>query len=237
MALRHARDTSSYPVWLEVVVVQKDPGWGGLPTAAEAQRLSGTEDVLLGIVAGRAVLAGVLTAAGQRTFVFYTDSAEWITEAARSIEEAIGEGAVRLRSGQDPAWRGYHQLIKAERRSRFGLVVLYLLPFISSAGASGSYGPVWGLVILGAILILGTVALRFRKGAQWYLAHPFLMFSVYVGLMAALLFPTIGLTAHSFLPAGGCLLISVLIGTALTASVWRLQLKYWREQRPPDAVP
>jgi hypothetical protein len=58
-----------------------------------------------------------------------------------------------------------------------------------------------------------------------------------VAILATILFPTIGLITHSFLSAWGCLLTSVALGAALTASVWRAQRKYWREQRPPGAAP
>jgi uncharacterized membrane protein AbrB (regulator of aidB expression) len=75
------------------------------------------------------------------------------------------------------------------------------------------------------------------RDAEWYLAHPLPAFTLIVAILATILFPTIGLITHSFLPAWGCLPISVVLGAALTASVWRAQRKFWREQRPPDAVP
>lgn len=238
-ALRHASDIGLYPVRIEVAVPLREPSFNGLPTAAEQRRLAGIEETLLGVVAARAVLAGVLTSVGVCHFFFYAATADWIGEIEPALREVAGASAVG--AAQDPGWRTYRRLLRYARRTRtIGFAALGLFPFFAGGMALSAYGPEWGIAAFVVPVALAVVVyLLRRKGPQWYLAHGAAMFWLFAALFGAMLF---GVDAHIGralgLPAWATALASLVIGAGLGAAVWPAQRRFWRDrQHPPGDVP
>jgi hypothetical protein len=228
-ALRRASDRNLYPYRLEVVVPLADPGWAGLPTAAETQRLAGIEAKVLAAVGARAVLAAEITARGARWYIFYTGDGELPAELSHPLREACGENAVRVLGEADGDWQTYRHVLRYGRRKVLGFALLCAMPVLCGALALAAYGPVWALG--DAVMVAAPIGLivRGRRDAQWCLAHRALMFGGYVLLLAAILFVV---AARFGLPPWASLVAGVAVATALIASVWKAQLRYWREQVP-----
>jgi hypothetical protein len=74
----------------------------------ESRRLTGIEEKITAIVAGRAVLAAVRTFQGVRWFVFYPDSPDWTAELdGRAGRPAAGsEPGHRLAGWSRPDYTG-----------------------------------------------------------------------------------------------------------------------------------
>lgn len=235
-ALRRASDINLYPVRIEVAVRLREPSFNGLPTTAEQRRLAGIEQTLLGVVAARAVLAGVLTSVGVCHFVFYAATADWAGEIEPGLRP--GAGAVAVQVTQDPAWRTFRKLLRTARRTNIvGFGVLGLFPFLNGVLAGSAYGAAWGIAAFAAPVVLAAVfaGLR-RKSSQWYLARSAVMFSVFAVTLTAILF---GFVAHLgralSLPAWGSALASLVIGAGLGAAVWPAQRRFWRDRQDPAA--
>lgn len=238
-ALRQASDISLYPARIDVAVPLREPSFNGLPTAAEQRRLAGIEETLLGVVAARAVLAGVLTSVGVRHFVFYAATADWAAEIEPALGPVAGHAAVQVTP--DPAWRAFRRLLRIARRNYVvGLGALGLFPFINGGLAWSAYGPAWGLAAFAApVVVAGVfVGLR-RKGPRWYLARSAGMFALFTATFGAILF---GIAAHAgralHLPAWGSALASLVVGAGLTTAVWPAQRRFWRDRQgnPADIV-
>jgi hypothetical protein len=233
-ALHRASDISLYPARIDVAVPLRQPSFNGWLTFAEQQRLAGIEETLLGVVAARAVLAGVLTSAGVCHFVFYSATADWVGEIEPALRQVAGSAAVRV--AQDPAWSTYRRLLRTARRTNtVGLVVLCLVPFIEGALALSAYGPAWGIVAFVAPVALAAMfyPLR-RKGPRWYLAHGGAMFSLCAAVLGALSFGTVAHAGRALgLPGWATALASLVIGAGLTAAVWPVQRKFWRATQNP----
>jgi Family of unknown function (DUF695) len=235
-ALGHANDISLYPVRIEVAVPLRQPSFNGLPTAAEQRRLAGIEETLLGAVAARAVLAGVLTSVGVCHFVFYAATADWVQEIGPALQPVAGRTSVQVTP--DPAWQTFRKLLRAARRTNtIGIAALCLAPFIDGVLAGSAYGAAWGIAAFAAPLVLTAMFFPFRRqGPHWYLAHSVVMSSLFAALLGAILF---GVVAHLgralSLPAWGSALASLVIGAGLVAAVWPAQRRFWRARQEPAA--
>jgi hypothetical protein len=228
-SLRNASDTSLYPFRVDVDVQMADPGWAGLPTAAEKERLAAIEEKVLAVVGARAVLVAVVTALGVRRYMFYTDNAELAAELNSPLQGALGAVTFISVSEPDRDWQAYRSVLKGERRKPFGAAVLCAMLLLCGALVLHAYGSAWATGEVLVLVLLPSAAMWFRKGAEWYLDHRLWMFGSFTLLLTALLFSFVSLISLSIWVA---LAISVAAGAALTASVWNAQLKFWREQVP-----
>ena len=104
-ALRYARDRSLYPYSLEVFIPSKRAG----PRQHEAADPS-TEEKVIAVVAGRAVLVGVRTSRDGRQFQFYTGSADWTARLQGQLRTATGSGTLTVYCSLDAHWMTYRDL-------------------------------------------------------------------------------------------------------------------------------
>jgi hypothetical protein len=235
-ALRHPSDAGLYPIRLEVAVGLREPTFNGLPTTSEHQRLARIEQALLGVVAGRAVLAGVVTELAWRSYMFYADTSDWMSGISPALEEAVGGGPVLVRCFQDPKWQVNRRLQRAAARSRaLGWVALCLFPLCNGGLAWSADGPAWGIVGFVALVVGGVVIFRLRrKGTRWYLAHSTAMSALFTVLMGSLLLGVVLRLGRALgVPAWGPALASLVIGAAVTAAFWPAQRRFWRARQAP----
>jgi uncharacterized protein DUF695 len=236
-ALRRPSDTGLYPVRLEVSVGLREPTYNGLPTTAEKERLARIEEALVSFVAGRAVLAGVLTNLAARMFLFYTDTPDWASGIVPAVEEAAGGGPIRVQCYQDPKWQKNRRLQRAAARGMVvGISALCLFLVVNLGLCWSAYGPAWGIVGFAGPMLPAVVIFRLRrKGARWYLARSQAMSALFSVLLASILLGMalrLGRALH--LPAWAPALASLILGAALTGAVWPVQRRFWQARQAPD---
>lgn len=222
-ALRHASDTSKYPHNLEVVIPFAQAGPRGHHGTADA----GTEEKVIEVVAGRAVLAGVLTSRDDQRFEFYTDSPDWTAKLHGQLQ-AAGIGTLRVNCDPDAHWYIYRDLRGREQVSPKTLVVLglFLVSLVLWIPVQAAYGQAWGGGEFAVSIILIAALVLPRTNARWSPKHPALILGARAVAVSAVLFPLLALTR---VPAWIGLIASLLAGAALVAGVWGARLKYGQD--------
>jgi hypothetical protein len=161
--------------------------------------------------------------------MFYTENAELEAELNSPLQDALGSVTFAILSAPDRDWRAYRWLLKAERRKPFGVAALCAVLLLCGVAVLHGYGPAWAAGEVLAPVLLLAAAIRFRKGAQWYLDHRLRMFGGYTLMLAVILF---GFLSLSPLTVWGAFAVSLAAGAVLVASVWKAQLRFWRERVP-----
>lgn len=234
-ALRKASDISLYPFMVEILVRMSDPGVAGLPTAAEKERLAAIEEKLVALVGARAVFAGTLTAVGVRRYWWYTENAELATELEGPLRDALKDVSFDVQSMPDQDWKAYRFLLKGERRKLIAVPALAVMLLLLIAWALLVDGPYGAAVEALMVAISVSAVARLRKGAQWCLDHQRLMFGLLTSLMGGTLFPFVSTILVGMFHARlvwAAFAVAIAVSAALVGSMWKLQLRQWREQVP-----
>jgi hypothetical protein len=110
-------DTSSeqlkgrYSIQVGVAVPLNQPTSEGLPTPEEDQQLTRVEAKVVSNAANESVLAGVITTAGMREFVLYTNASAWIEDYHRDLAKDITTHEVQVIAKTDPEWTAYRAFV------------------------------------------------------------------------------------------------------------------------------
>ncbi|MDH5615712.1 MAG: DUF695 domain-containing protein [Acidimicrobiia bacterium] len=110
-------DTSSeqlkgrYSVQVGVAIPLNDPTPEGLPTPGEDEQLGTIEATLLRKIDQQCVLVGVITTAGMREFVLYTNSSAWIEAFHQAFQAAVPTHQVQVMAKTDPDWSVYRSFV------------------------------------------------------------------------------------------------------------------------------
>jgi hypothetical protein len=211
-ALRNASDTSLYPYALEVFIPSARVGPRGHHGPAEA------EEKVVAVVAGRAVLAGVLTSPDGQRFTFYTGSPDWTAKLQGQLRAATGTGTLSAYCDPDPGWSIYRNRrgkkeISSKTLALIALCATSLLPWIMVKTA---YGQAWGGGELAVLIILLAAFALPRTYARWSTEHPALILGARAAAVSAVLFSLLALTR---VPAWIALVTSLPAGAALVAGV------------------
>jgi hypothetical protein len=212
-ALRYVRDARSYPYALDVFVPVARVG------PPRRHHGASTEEQVTEVVAGRAVLAGVLTSRDGQRFVFYTDSPDWTAKLQGQLRAATGSGTLRVYCDPDAGWHRFRSQRRRREDSLKPIVLGLLSPtsIVPWVMVKDAYGPAWGW---GELVVLGILAVAFllpHTYVPWFSQHPApIRGARAVALSAALLFPLLALTR---VPAWIALITSLLAGAALVAGV------------------
>jgi len=100
-----------YSVQVGVAIPLNDPTPDGLPTPPEDQELGTIEETLLRKVDQQCVLVGVITTAGMREFVLYTNSSAWIEAFHETMKAAVQTHQVHVMAKTDPDWSVYKSFV------------------------------------------------------------------------------------------------------------------------------
>jgi hypothetical protein len=95
-----------------VAVPLRAPGEDGLPQGDEFEQLNAIEDRLERLVAGRAVLVGVITTHGMREFVLYTAADDWIEDLHHDLQAAVPSHEIQVMAQTDPKWKVYGSFVR-----------------------------------------------------------------------------------------------------------------------------
>lgn len=110
-ALKAAGDRAGYPIQIGVAVPLNAPDDRGLPQSAELDDLAAIEDLLVGMVGGRAVLVGVITTGSMREFVLYAPSGSWVAQFHTDIQQKVQTHRIDAMARTDADWTVYQYFV------------------------------------------------------------------------------------------------------------------------------